>query len=359
VFVDRIDASETIKAIALKRRDALEKDKPAQAAMEEQVRFMLQFQFNAIREDWDEEAGNNWAAWADQQYLAVEACDRFLRGYPQSRYVANVLYLKGRAADIRLDRDAFWRTGVVKYYETFPNMASRPTWELLVKNHSESPLASVAMYRLGLLRARAGNVDGASDVLKKLVATFGDVGPQSTQPEAPMSVWQLFAKRPASSSLRVVPSDMVMQGRKLLAMIDGNRDPHQNDLALRMLLSCDSRDPMYVRNLRQLLHDIDAKYPLTALRDNIEVQLAATEPSRSLKIKALESCVQKLARDPDSDAYPQAQYELGLAYRTDNRMNEARAFFEDILSKRAKSPWALEAQRQLAELGATTVESSR
>jgi len=108
---------------------------------------------------------------------------------------------------------------------------------------------------------------------------------------------------------------------------------------------------MYVQNLRQLLQDIDTKYPLTALRDNIAVLLDMAEPARSLRIQALEANVARLARDPNSDAYAQAQYELALAYCADNRMQDARAMFEDVLNKNADSPWAIEARRQLAELG--------
>lgn len=359
-FVDSVDASDTIDRIARKRMESLKNKNVTLAAMQQEVRQQLQLQFNAIRDDWMDEAGNNLAAHAQQQYEAVHACEQFLERYPHSRYVANVLYFQGRAKDIRVDRGLFWRKGVVRYYEDFPNMASRTTWERLAKDYADSPLAGVAMYRLAFLQARAGDLDEASVTLKKLVDKHGEPVPLSTQPEVSASVWHTLAKKPASDSLSVVrPSDVAMQGRKLLALIDHNRDPQQKDLALRMLLSCDPVDPMYVRNLRQLLRDTTTKYPLTGLRDNIEVQLAAAEPSQSLKIKALEGCVQKLARDRDSDALPQAQYELGMAYQADNRMTEARAVFENILSTQVASPWAMEARRQLAEMGASTVAPAK
>jgi outer membrane protein assembly factor BamD (BamD/ComL family) len=358
-FVDQIDASETIERIARHRRDEATNDNISQAAMEEQVRFLLQFQFNHIREDWQAEVDSSSAAYAEQQYEAVSACDTFLRKYPHSRYCPNALYLKGRALDMRVDRDLFRRKGLLRHYEDFPNMASKPAWERLAGEFPDSPLASVAMHRLGLLRVRSGEVDGAVTVLQQLIERFGDAGLQSTQPEQPASVWSLFAKRPASSSLGVAPSRVAMQGRKLLMLIKSNRDPQQNDRALQELMRFDPRDPMYVRNLRQLLRDIDAKYPLTLLGDNLEVMIASAEPSQSLRIRALEACVQKLAKDPNSDAYPQAQYELGLAYQADNRMAEARAVLEAILAKDSASPWAMEARRQLAEMGMATADRQR
>lgn len=350
-FVDDIDASETIERIARARLEAADSKEISLASMEEQVRFLLQFQFNTISEEWNAQASSTNEAYAQQQYEAVTACDKFLRKYPRSRYCPNVLYLKGRAIDMRVDRELFRRKGILRHYEDFPNMASKSAWEQLVERHSDSPLASVARYRLALLRVRSGDVDGAVAVLRQLVKGSGQVRQQSTQPEQAASIWALFAKRPASSALGVNPSEVAMQGRKLLALVEANRDPQQNDLALRVLMSFDPRSSMYASNLRQLLRDIDTKYPLTLLRDNLEVMLASAEASQSLRMKALEACVQKLAREPGSDAYPQAQYELGVAYQADDRMAEARAIFEAILAKESNSPWAAEARRKVAEMG--------
>ncbi|HOA74382.1 MAG TPA: tetratricopeptide repeat protein [Phycisphaerae bacterium] len=350
-FVDQIDASQTIEQIARKRREIGADQHLSQTAMEEHVRRLLQGQSGELREDWNEVIYTGYAACAEQQYEAVTACDRFLAKYPTSTYVPNVLYLKGRALDMRIDRDLFRRKGILRHYEDFPNMASADTWEMLARRYPDSPLASVAMHRLAILRVRAGRVDEAVAILRELVDRFSGGGPQTTQPEQVKSVWSLLAKRPGPVSLGTAPAEVAMQGRKLLALIESNRDPQQADMALRTLMSFDPRDAMYVRNLKQLLRDIETKYPLTLLRDNLEVLIAAAEPSQSLKIRALEACVAKLASEPDSDAYPQARYELGVAYQADNRPAEARAVFEAIVVQRASSPWALEAQRQLAEMG--------
>lgn len=358
-FVDQIDASETIERIARKRKEAGGHENISQAAMEEQVRLLLQFQFNSIRDDWDLEVEGSNEAYADQQYEAMTACDRFLKKYPESRYVPNVLYLKGRALDMRVDRDLFRRKGILRHYEDFPNMASKSTWERLARDYPDSPLASVAMHRLAILQVRSGDADAAEAVLRTLIDRFAGERPQASQPEEAAGFWSLLAKRPASGALGVVPSRVGMQARKLLALVEANRDPQQNDLALQDLMKLDPRDAMYVQNLRQQLREIEAKYPLTLLRDNLEVMIAAAEPSQSLRIRALEALVQKLSAEPGSDAYPQARYELGLAYQSDNRMSEARTVFEAVLAHDSSSPWAMEARRALAEMGVAAAHRAR
>jgi len=87
--------------------------------------------------------------------------------------------------------------------------------------------------------------------------------------------------------------------------------------------------------------------------------IAAAEPSQSLRIRALEALVQKLSAEPGSDAYPQARYELGLAYQSDNRMSEARTVFEAVLAHDSSSPWAMEARRALAEMGVAAAHRAR
>lgn len=358
-FVDHIDASQTVERIATKRLEEARDNQVSQAAMEEQVRLILQLQFNSIRAEWQAEVDYSEEAFATQQHDAMTDCDRFLAKYPHSRYCPNVLYLKGRALDMRIDREFFRRKGIIRHYEDFPNMASRKAWERLATDYPDSPLASVALYRLAVLRVRSGDVDGAVEALERLIEQFGKNRSQSTQRDQRATLWTLLARRPASSSLGVVPSQVVMQGRKLLLLLEANRDPQQRDLALQELMKLDPRDPRYLRNLRDLLADIDTKYPLTLLRDNLEVLIAMAEPSHSLRIKALEGCVQKLAADPQSDAHPQAQYELGLAYKADNRMAEARAVLDAIVTMNPDSPWAVEAERQLAEMGVATPERRR
>lgn len=350
-FVDQIDASQTIERIARRRLAEADDENVSQSAMEEQVRLLLQLQFNSIRADWQAEANHSEENFAAQQYEAVTDCDRFLSRYPASRYRANVLYLKGRALDMRVDREFFRRKGILRHYEDFPNLASRPAWERLTREYPDSPLASVALYHLALLQVREGEADAAVATLEQLVKRFGQARTQSTQPEEPVTIWTFLARRPPSNSLGVLPFQIAMEGRKLLSMVKANRDPQQRDLALQELMKFDPRDARYARNLRSLLADIDTKYPLTLLRDNIEVLIATAEPSHSLRIRALEGCVQKLANDPRSDAYAQAQYELGLAYKADNRLGESRKMLESILVKDPTSPWAMEAQRQLAEMG--------
>ena len=84
----------------------------------------------------------------------------------------------------------------------------------------------------------------------------------------------------------------------------------------------------------------------------VDVLIAGTEPSQSRRIEGLRACVERLRVEQRAgDALAQARHELGLAYKQDNRPQEARAVFEETIRLNADSPWALEANRQLASMG--------
>lgn len=349
-FVDHLDASDTIERIVNRRLEAADNNVDREA-MTEQVRFALQFQFESMRNDWEEEIRETEDTYAVQQYEAERDCERFRAHYPHSPYIPNVLFLEGRALDMRVDRALFRRKGILRHYEDFPSRMSKPTWTALVENYDSTPLASIALYRLALLEARDGRIDRAITLLRKLIDEFGQAKATASQPEPSMGWRQLLAKRPPSSALGVAPGEAALQGRKLLTLLESNRDPQQHDLALQTLLSLDPHHPMYVRNLRHMLAEVPTRYPRTALRDNLEVLVAAAEPSQSLRIADLEQCVSRLAQEPGSDAFPQARYELAVVYQSDNRLREARGVFETIIAQNKDSSWAVEAQRRLAEMG--------
>ena len=102
-----------------------------------------------------------------------------------------------------------------------------------------------------------------------------------------------------------------------------------------------------------MLQEIPARHPRTLLGDNVRVLLATTEPSLVAKIQQLEACVRELP--PESDAWPQACFELGSLYRRDHMPAKAREIFAkvlkpEILRRHADSPWVSEARRRLAAM---------
>lgn len=335
-FVAGLDAAAAIRQLARMRVEDPEGSPVALRAAEEQV--ALEWQLRLTTEV------------ADQRQEVVSACDVFLSHFPGSRYVANALYIRGRAIDMRVDYGLFRRDWRLGFYKDFPAEASRSVWQDLHERFVRSGFWGYAALRLAMLDARTGQMNSAVTLLEGVSARAAEVeGPNATQ-ESPKSWRTLFGTRPVPGSLDVDPAAVAIEAAKLHHLIVNNRDPQQDDRALRRLLSFDPRHPMYRTNLRQLRAEINQKYPLTALRDNLDVLIAATDPSDSRRIEALKACVEELKGDPHSDALPRARYELGMAYREDNRSAEAVTVFEEVVRLHSDSPWAIEAGRRLANM---------
>ncbi|HOB73122.1 MAG TPA: tetratricopeptide repeat protein [Phycisphaerae bacterium] len=349
-FVDYADASRTVEHIAERRLKALRKENPGAdlASVTEQVQLVMELQWSQVRPD---------LAVAEEQltegqWEAVRQCDKFLARYPHSRYCPNVLYLKGRVLDMRVDRAYFRQKSILRHYWDFPCEASLDTWKAL-RERQESPLWGVAAYRVALLEARRGNVDAAVTTLTALLEKNARWQQRSETSSGSASWTSFFAKRPPVHALDVDPLAVLLEARKLHSLIVNNRDPAYRDLPLITLLRLNPRHPMYQANLKELLAEIPNRYPLTRLRDNIEVLIASESAgaSKSRRIELLKSCLVTFSRQPGSDALPQARFELGMAYKEDSRFEEARAAFEELCRDTPDSPWAAEARKQLAAMG--------
>ncbi len=96
-----------------------------------------------------------------------EACRRFIADYPTSRYIPNVLYIRGRVLDARLDERRF--LGARPYrelYFDFPHIESLEHWEDLATKFTDTPMAVVAGYRAAQLQWRAGDLERALALLE-------------------------------------------------------------------------------------------------------------------------------------------------------------------------------------------------
>ncbi len=338
-FANNVDMSGAIRNLARERMARAADAAVSTEAMEQQV--ALEMQLRLVSE-----------AFAQQQDEAASACAEFRRKFPKSRYIANALYLEGRARDIRIDQEAFRQRAILRHYGDFPGVAAEGIWRELHDRFPGSPLWTYATLRLAQLEARNGRIDSAIGLLDAL-EQFKEG--QAAQADPPSGRWQTFVaffeKRPASGTLGVEPAAIIQEGHKLRWLLAGNRDPQQADAALRRLMSFDPRHALYRQNLQRLRAEIPIRYPLTPLGDNLDVLIAATEPSQSRRIEQLRACVDRLRVEQRGDALAHARFELGLAYKQDNRSQEARSVFEDVLRLNADSPWALEANRQLAGMG--------
>ena len=286
-----------------------------------------------------------------QQYEAVEALDHFRKTFPESRYIPNVLYLKGRSIDMRIDQNAFAEQGVLRYYSDFPNAASRAVWEELHDQFVDSPLWLPATLRLAMLAGRVERTSQTLDLLEELMARCA--GQKESNNQSPgVTGWRvLLTKRSPSDKLAVDQGAVHLAGWKLRDLIAANRQGEPGDQAIQRLLTFDPRHAMFRRNLEHLKGEIPTRYPDSPLADNLDVLIAASQRSRSRKIEELRATVGRLLEMTDSDALPQARYELALAYQQDNRQAEARAGFEEVVRLHPDTAWAVEARSRLAGMG--------
>ncbi|MFQ5492009.1 MAG: tol-pal system YbgF family protein, partial [Phycisphaerae bacterium] len=120
----------------------------------------------------DEALGPFNTAVSQHRYNAVQQISWFLRQFPTSRNAVGALYLMARAADMRVDQQAFRHHKALRFYSDFPTDRSRHWWKLVVANGPDTPMAAVALYRLAQLDVRAGDIESARQRLEELVKRF-------------------------------------------------------------------------------------------------------------------------------------------------------------------------------------------
>ncbi|MFQ5412979.1 MAG: tol-pal system YbgF family protein [Phycisphaerae bacterium] len=284
-----------------------------------------------------------------QQELAAR-CDRFCIRFPDSRYAPNVLFLKARTMDMRVDPVEFRRTRWIRFHDDFPCAASRQTWRMVVENRPDSPLAAVGLLRLAQLDARAGDIARAVERLGVLCARFevgGSRGDTMGAPLATATPTAVLERDPPEASLHIPLARVVLHARQLLNLIDANRDPVYGYDPLSGsrfdtryprfgMLDLIPRHEGYARNL-QILKDA---YPRCQLADNLDLEIAKAATTLPERIQRLERCV---AASPPGDAMPEALFRLGVAYLSANRVDRADAQFDRLLAAHADTVWARQA----------------
>lgn len=276
---------------------------------------------------------------ATNQQKVVQACQKFLSRHPQSRYRPNVLYLQGRAIDMRVDITTFRRTGVVKHYDQFPSQASAEVWaELADARYAQRPVHAVALHRLAQLEARRGKIDSALERLESLVDTFSEVA--STSRPSAIAGWRsLFTPRKPAESLRLDLKRILREARKLRELITNNRDPARSDQPLAELFRLNPLHTRYAANLGRLID----RFPAASLIDNLEVRRAASDPSLSLRVERLEDLVKDYA---GQDGARIGWFHLAQAYLQDKQFVRAGMAFESVIQAGEQSVWADEARRE-------------
>ncbi|MGQ9649148.1 MAG: tetratricopeptide repeat protein [Phycisphaerae bacterium] len=361
-FLGHADAEEIILRTAKAIRESSPVPQPPIESLVQLVRDDLKLRVALGQTDQSRVARTLMADWYAQKDMAINECRRFLLHFPYSEYVPSVLYLQGRATDLRLNREFTYLQDslILAYNEDFPNAASADVWRKLAEMTPDSAPGCVAMYRLAVLETRRGHVQEALDLLSRLIANFGKRKIVETAPTE-TSGWRNFlARRPPANTLGIDVTATVQNARKLENLLSENRvkelEPTYDYPILRRLFSIDPHHPEYARNLRELLAatSADPQDPTNLLRDNIELLLALTNRSRSRRIEELRTLVDRFAKDKRCDALPHARFELAAAYQTDNLLDEARTLYQTIQTEHPDSPWATEANWRLAVMGQRT-----
>jgi hypothetical protein len=313
-------------------------------AVIDNIELQWELQLEPIPELKQQVADEELTALAAYQYEVVRACDEFCRTRSHSRYIPNVLFLKGRALDMRVDILRFRREGVLSFYDDFVNPISEQTWATLLANYAQSPLAAVAMYKLANFRGRQGQVPQAVSLLQTLIERFGKPGEPAGQGGEAGLLPQIFARKPPAATLDVHVPGVVEQARELLELLQANGDdPIWGYAPVAELLQLDRRSPWYDEKLESMLQ----KYRGSLLEDNLALDLAMAAESVSRRISSLQELQ---GRYPRGDSLPELLFRLGELLEVDARPEEARLAYTRVVQEHRESVWAVRAARRLGQL---------
>ena len=291
-----------------------------------------------------EALGPYHTAIAKHRHAAVGKIDWFLRYYPDSRYAVNALYLNAMALDTRVNQAAFLREKVLRFHSDFPSESSRLSWQRVYENGPQTPMAAVALGRLSLLDARAGDLDAAVERLATLVRTFGETEAGSEPTGG--SIRAVLTPKPVEATLGISVDRNLLEAQRLLALLLNNRDPLYGDEPLIRLLHFDPRSEHYRDNLQRLIR----RYPRAQITDNARLEAALAAAELPERIGLLEGCV----RDhPAGDAVPEALFRLGEAHRELQNSARARDYYQRVIQEHPNSVWRRLAEDHLRVLSPT------
>lgn len=278
---------------------------------------------------------------------AYEACKRFQADHPASRYAACVLFLEGRILDTRLDERKLGRSPPVReLYSDFPHVQSEGAWTALYKDHPDSPLSIVAGLRLAQFQLRRGDVEAAAGCLTEVLARGERLlrGSAGSQPARA----HLLASAAPESSLNLEPLPYLREARRLLELIEANRDdPRFGNAPLAALAGLDPRRPRYDR---QLLH-LAETYRGARLYDNLLVCYSESLGDPEQRRRALAGL---LERFPDGDSVPEVMFRLAVielqAAAGGDETGRARglARLRELAARFAETSWGELAAERLA-----------
>ncbi len=297
---------------------------------------------------------------ATRRAAVISHCNDFIEQFPESRYVPNVLYLKGRAQDCREDQTALRESGRAEYRFDRPSPASRGTWETLAVRSSGSGVAAVALHRLAILRLRDGDLEGGRASLRESISRFGRPRPPASAGQDGGNVVDaVFRKAAPATRLDIDVKSLVQAARRMQEMVAAcsadkpralgdvfGARPDGSDASvspIQALFMLDEADPHYTENLRR----VQAAFPNSVTAGYVRIRLALLEPSPTRRLTALREAAESLRGCP---AGAEAGYHLADALFADSSLDEARAAFESVAAAHPESCWLEAARRRLEAL---------
>ena len=294
------------------------------------------------------------------RFRTIADSDDFLDEFPKSRYVASVLFLKGRAQDCRIDRYRLRENHRAEFRSDLPSRASKPTWQRLIQQFPMSDLSATGLLNASIQEAREGNLDAAIASLDLLTQRF-DASSAVTQPaqSGETGVGSVFERPPPSSGLAVDMEALVSHARRLREMLAACRDdrikPYSSlfgprgdgsdrDVSpVQVLMWLDDADPYYKTNLEGLI----LAFPGSKTSGYAAVRLALREPAISRLIQRLENAAESLSGLP---AGAEARFYLGEALQEDSLLEDAKIAFQKLIADYPESCWSQEAKQRLTAL---------
>ncbi len=296
----------------------------------------------AVEAEWLE----HLQACARWQYRVDVESDKFLRDFPDSRYWPCVLYIKGRALDMRIDSKAFQQAGLLRFHADFPSVASRAAWDALANNFPNSPLAKVARFRLARLHARAGDIDQAIHEL----AAVENSRTQREQGESDARTLEgLLAKKPPEASLADEHLNFEDRASEMLEFLRRNRSAPFGDAPLIAYLNCDARHAKHAQNLESILQ----RFPKCAITDNIELQRALVRTED--RVGELEKLRDRF---PDGDTSAEVLFRLGAALAAAGKRDKARECFQKLINEHAHSRFVARARHAMLVSGMGSAQAT-
>lgn len=296
----------------------------------------------------------------EDRLIAADACESFIIRFPKSRYVPNVLYLKGRALDQRLHKSKLESQHYAEFRDDAPTRASLQTWQTIQERFPGGEPGAVALYKLAVLEGREGRLDAALELLNTLITRFGSQE-ATTRPAAAGEDLRtmMFHRAEPSATLALDLPNFVMQARLLREMLAACRDdaprpedevfgPRSSSPAtpahpVSVLLSLDETDPRYAFNLEQLA----ARFPDTRTAEYVRLRRLRLDPALSRRIQGFRAAAQAMALHP---AGAEALYALADVLQEDSLADESRAVFEELIKNYPQSCWADRARDRLGSL---------